>query len=54
MEYTETPHAEDFEMELSALINEYLKRGLSKGHIEEITYLTIENMFGTEEYVDGE
>jgi hypothetical protein len=54
MDFTETTQAEDFEMELSALIEKYLNRGLSKGYIEKIAYQAIEDMFGTEEYVDGE
>jgi hypothetical protein len=54
MNFTQTTHAEDFEMELSALINKYLDRGLLKGDIEAIAYKAIEDMFGTEEYVAGE
>jgi hypothetical protein len=30
MDYTETPHAEDFACELDALIEEYTEFGLSK------------------------
>jgi hypothetical protein len=54
MDFTETTQTEDFEMELSVLIEKYLNRGLSKGTVEEVTCQAIEDMFGTEEYVDGE
>jgi hypothetical protein len=54
VDFTETTTAEDFEMELSVLIEKYLNRGLSKGTVEEVTCQAIEDMFGTEEYVDGE
>lgn len=29
MDYTETPHAEDFSFEIDELIDEYYRRGLS-------------------------
>lgn len=54
MDFTEIDPAGEFETELSALIKKYLNRSLSRPHIEEITYMVVEDMFDTEEYVDGE
>lgn len=36
MDYTETPYAEDFSMELSELIADYYRRGLSIQNIKTI------------------
>ena len=36
MDYIEIPHAEDFAMELSELIGDYYRRGLSIGNIKMI------------------
>ena len=36
MDYTETPHAEDFAMELSELIGDYYRRGLSIENVKTV------------------
>lgn len=51
MDYTETPYAEDFSMELSELIADYYRRGLSLNNIKTIFNDCIEEdyMFESEE-----
>ena len=51
MDYTETPHAEDFAMELSELIADYYRCGLSITNIKTIFNDCIEEdyMFEPEE-----
>ena len=51
MDYTETPYAEDFSMELSELIADYYRRGLSLNNIKTIFNDCIEEdyMFEPEE-----
>ena len=51
MDYTETPHAEDFAMELSELIGDYYRHGLSIANIKTIFNDCIEEdyMFEPEE-----
>ena len=49
MDYTETPYAEDFAMEIGEFIEEYYRRGLSLENMMKI----VEDTF--EEYkIDGE
>lgn len=43
-----------FYAQLMQLIMLYIDRGLSPGQIEDAAYQAVEDMFGTEEYVDGE
>ena len=54
MDFTETPYAEDFYMELMALIDKYLDMGAEKSTIKDVAYQAVEDMFDCEEYVDGE
>ncbi len=51
MDYTETPYAEDFSMELSELLADYYRRGLSIQNIKMIFNDCVEEdyMFEPEE-----
>lgn len=42
MDFTETPHAEDFAMELSELLGDYYRRGLSVKNMKWIFDMCIE------------
>jgi DNA-binding transcriptional regulator YhcF (GntR family) len=51
MDYTETPHAEDFAMEIGEFIEEYYRRGLSIENMMKILEDTFEEYKTDEEYV---
>jgi hypothetical protein len=53
MDFTETPHAEDFELEVNQLIQKYVNLGLDRGAVEEILYEAVENMFNCDEEEDS-
>ena len=44
MDFTETPHAEDFAMELGELIEAYRERGLDAGWMHDILLSTVEDL----------
>ena len=44
MDFTETPHAEDFAMELGELIEAYRERGLDAGWMHDILLSTAEDL----------
>jgi hypothetical protein len=44
----------EFYTELMNLVETYLAKGLSLAEIEDNAYQAVEDMFGTDEYVDGE
>ncbi len=43
-DFTETPYAEDFAAELSDLIDEYVRRGLTSDWIARLMKIVIEDM----------
>lgn len=51
MDYTETPHAEDFSMEMSEFIEEYYRRGLSIENMMKIVEDIFEEYKIEDEYV---
>ena len=51
MDYTKTPHAEDFAFEAGELIDEYYRRGLRLEHMMKIIEDTFEEYKVDDEYV---
>jgi hypothetical protein len=44
MDFTETPHAEDFLMELDALVQEYVNRGIKPKTVKRVFEIVSDNM----------
>ncbi len=54
MDFTETPHAEDFMMELSELMDDYYRRGMKLRHMSAVFHIILSDEYEFEVEDDDE